>query len=124
MNLHFWKNGFALAALLLSLHVAAGEHNPPFPVIEMASLPGEARTTLTLIKRGGPFESRKDGAIFGNVEGVLPRHKRGYYHEYTVKTPGIHGRGARRIVAGGEPNFSSEFYYTDDHYATFRRIRE
>jgi ribonuclease T1 len=83
-------------------------------------LPPEAKHTLTLIKRGGPFPYRKDGIIFGNREGRLPPRPRGYYKEYTVKTPGLRHRGARRIVAGS----GNEFYYTDDHYNTFKLIKE
>ena len=85
-----------------------------------AELPREAQRTLTLIKTGGPFPYSRDGIVFGNYEKRLPAHKRGYYSEYTVKTPGRHDRGPRRIVAGE----GAEYYYTDDHYRTFRRIRE
>lgn len=92
--------------------------------IAIADLPKEARHTLVLIKQGGPFPYSKDGAVFGNYERVLPERKRGYYHEYTVKTPGARNRGARRIIAGGEPATSGEYYYTDNHYATFKRIKE
>ena len=92
--------------------------------ISFAQLPPEAQQTLTLIKRGGTFPYAKDGAVFGNYEGLLPNQKRGYYHEYTVRTPGARNRGARRIIAGGLPTVSGEYYYTPDHYSTFRRIRE
>jgi len=110
-----------LVAALLSVAVHAkgvlGE-------IAVSQLPPEAQQTLMQIKRGGPFPYAKDGAVFGNYEGVLPKQKRGYYHEYTVKTPGARNRGARRIVAGGMPTVSAEYYYTADHYSTFSRIRE
>jgi ribonuclease T1 len=89
-------------------------------LISVAELPPEARTTLQLIKQGGPFPYPRDGVVFGNFEKRLPRQTRGYYHEYTVKTPGVRNRGARRIVCGRVP----ECYYSDDHYQTFRRIRE
>jgi ribonuclease T1 len=89
------------------------------PEIPAAELPKEARDTLAVVKRGGPFPYRKDGATFGNFEQRLPVRSRGYYREYTVPTPGARDRGARRIVAGG-----GEYYYTDDHYRSFRRIRE
>ena len=92
--------------------------------IAVANLPSEARATLDLIKRGGPFPYSKDGTVFGNREGLLPRKPRGYYTEYTVKTPGAKDRGARRIVAGGDPKQSGEYYYTADHYRSFMRIRE
>jgi ribonuclease T1 len=85
-----------------------------------AQLPPQARETLHLIRAGGPFPYAKDGVVFGNYERVLPRKPRGYYHEYTVPTPGAHDRGARRIITGR----AGELYYTDDHYRTFKRILE
>ena len=88
--------------------------------VAVAELPAEARQTLDDIRRGGPFAYDRDGVVFGNHERVLPNRPRGYYHEYTVKTPGVRSRGARRIISG-EPG---EFYYTADHYQSFRRIRE
>ncbi|MEV7569832.1 ribonuclease domain-containing protein [Streptomyces tanashiensis] len=88
------------------------------PAVRAADLPPEARKTLALIARGGPFPYAKDGTVFSNFERVLPRKERGYYHEYTVKTPGERDRGARRIVTGR----SGETYYTDDHYETFREV--
>ena len=72
------------------------------------------------INRGGPFEHSQDGAVFGNYEGLLPKQPRGYYHEYTVETPGARNRGARRIITGGTPPIV--WYYTDDHYRSFRRF--
>lgn len=88
--------------------------------IAVADLPDEARETLRAIKQGGPFAYPRDGVVFGNFERVLPKQPRGYYHEYTVKTPGAHNRGARRIIAGA----TGEYYYSADHYQTFKRIRE
>lgn len=88
--------------------------------IDVADLPPEARTTLRLIEQGGPFPYSRDGVVFGNYERRLPQRQRGYYREYTVKTPGARNRGARRIIAGSV----GERYYTEDHYRTFRRIRE
>jgi ribonuclease T1 len=88
--------------------------------IVLAELPREARQTLQAIKRGGPFAFERDGVVFGNYERRLPPRERGYYREYTVPTPGERYRGARRIVAGAH----AEYYYSDDHYRTFRRIRE
>ncbi|MEU3339680.1 ribonuclease domain-containing protein [Streptomyces sp. NPDC002144] len=87
--------------------------------VRVAQLPAEARQTLALIDRGGPFPYARDGVVFGNFEGLLPRHERGYYHEYTVPTPGSRDRGARRIVTGQ----GGEIYYTDDHYKSFRAVR-
>lgn len=88
--------------------------------LRFEQLPEEARITIALIRKGGPFPYAKDGVVFGNREGLLPKEKRGYYREYTVKTPGQRTRGARRIVAGER----GEMYYTDDHYNSFRRIRD
>lgn len=85
-----------------------------------AWLPAEALDTIALIERGGPFPHRQDGGTFQNRERLLPAQPRGYYREYTVHTPGSRDRGARRIVAGGRP--PAEFFYTDDHYRSFRRF--
>jgi ribonuclease T1 len=118
------------ALLLALLPVPSHARQAPTALGETAlgTLPPEARHTLTLIKRGGPFPYRKDGAVFQNRERRLPVQRRGYYTEYTVPTPGSPDRGARRIVAGkgrtGSPATAGEYYYTDDHYETFRRIRE
>ena len=83
-----------------------------------AFLPREAHTTLALIEQGGPFPHRQDGSVFGNREGHLPSKPRGFYREYTVETPRLGHRGARRIVTGGQP--PAVYYYTDDHYDSFR----
>ena len=88
--------------------------------VKLADLPKEARDTLTLIKKGGPYPYQRDGVVFSNFERHLPIKRRGYYHEYTVPTPKSRDRGARRIVTGR----NGEYYYSDDHYETFRRIRE
>jgi ribonuclease T1 len=88
--------------------------------VHSKDLPAEARQTLELIKSNGPFSHKQDGGTFGNREKRLPQRANGYYREYTVKTPGAKDRGARRIVAGN----GGEFYYTEDHYRSFRRIRE
>lgn len=86
------------------------------------ALPSEARETLALIRQGGPYPYRRDGISFQNREGRLPDAPAGYYREYTVTTPGAHDRGARRIISGGRP--PSVFYYSDDHYRSFRRIQD
>ena len=116
----------ALAAAALGFMPGAAAQKAPPPAardttdIAYAQLPAEAKATLALIRKGGPFPYAKDGAIFGNREKILPAQNRGYYREYTVKTPGERSRGARRIIWGK----GGEFYYTDDHYNHFRRIRE
>ncbi|WP_327722434.1 ribonuclease N [Streptomyces sp. NBC_00490] len=86
--------------------------------VQESRLPAQARETLDLIDAGGPFPYEKDGSVFGNFERRLPAHTRGYYHEYTVPTPGSRDRGARRIVTGQD----DEIYYTDDHYDSFRAV--
>jgi ribonuclease T1 len=92
--------------------------------VTVSQLPAEAVNTLGLIAAGGPYPFEKDGAVFGNFERVLPYHRRGYYHEYTVPTPRAHNRGARRIVCGGPLRRTDNCYYSDDHYASFKRIVE
>jgi ribonuclease T1 len=116
----FW---LAILALLLPLAgpaAASGTAPDAAPEIAAAELPAEARHTIALIRKGGPYPYERDGVVFGNFEKVLPAKERGYYREYTVRTPGAKSRGARRIVAGK----GGELYYTDDHYRSFRRIRE
>jgi ribonuclease T1 len=99
---------------------AAAGNPSGLPEVLESRLPAEARSTLSLIRAGGPYRYSQDDQVFGNFERVLPRKDRGYYREYTVPTPGESDRGARRIVAGD----SGEKYYTDDHYETFRFIAE
>lgn len=101
---------------------AAGSQPGTIPTRQ---LPVQGQDMMTLIRQGGPFRYDKDGVVFGNRERMLPAHARGYYREYTVKTPRERSRGARRIVCGGEkPVAPDACYYTDDHYASFRRIVE
>jgi ribonuclease T1 len=91
--------------------------------VRLVNLPKEAQTTERLIRAGGPFPHDKDGVVFGNRERILPKSPRGFYREYTVITPGSRNRGARRIVCGGAVAVNPEAcYYSDDHYASFRRI--
>jgi ribonuclease T1 len=90
--------------------------------VHVTELPHQGRETYELIRLGGPFPYDKDGTVFGNRERLLPTEKRGYYREYTVKTPGSRDRGARRIVCGGPPRTPHACYYTADHYASFRKI--
>jgi guanyl-specific ribonuclease Sa len=89
------------------------------PVVNIQKLPPEAQKTLDLIKKGGPFPYDRDGIVFRNREKILPLAPTGYYREYTVPTPGIRNRGARRIVTGQK----REAYYTQDHYQSFYRIK-
>ena len=121
----------ALAGICINLPALAREASTSGEIesVLLADLPPEARQTLDLIKRGGPFPyPRKDGSTFGNFEKRLPERPRGYYREYTVPTPGSRDRGARRIVAGSGRNGnvarSGEYYYTHNHYRSFRRIQE
>ena len=122
----FKKKVSVLLAVLFALastHVSArtySNNDSKIQVITAAELSPEARETLRLIRQGGPFPYPRDGVVFGNFERRLPQRARGYYHEYTVKTPGARNRGARRIVCGTPV----ECYYSADHYQTFRRIKE
>ena len=109
-----------VAAWIVAIAAAGSALAWQAPEVAATTLPPEARETLALIRAGGPFRYHKDGAVFGNREALLPKRERGYYREYTVRTPGARDRGARRIIAGR----GGEYYYTDDHYRTFRRIRQ
>ena len=101
--------------------VAAAATTP----VALVSLPVEAQETLTKVRNGGPFPYAKDGIVFGNRERLLPAKERGHYREYTVRTPEQSGRGARRIVCGGvQPTRPEVCYYTQNHYASFRRIEQ
>ena len=114
-----WLAGLAV---VLGCCSAAGAFSDE---VSLRQLPPEAQQTLALIRAGGPFPYAKDGSVFGNREGLLPKRTRGYYREYTVKTPGAKDRGARRIVAGGCREFACiDYFYTDDHYRSFKRIIE
>lgn len=127
-----WRR--ALSVVLLSLASTLGAPamaKGPAPAdaktaeatIAAAQLPKQGQKILALIHQGGPFRYDKDGTVFGNRERLLPRQPRGYYREYTVRTPGVSHRGARRIVCGGQvPTRPDACYYTEDHYASFRRI--
>ena len=122
MRVRAWLAACALGlATLVSTAEAQRGPPPAQPVdeVQIAQLPPEAATTLALIRNGGPYPHAKDGAVFGNREGLLPKQRRGYYREYTVKTPGSRTRGARRIVRGA----AGELFYTEDHYNSFKRIR-
>jgi ribonuclease T1 len=118
----------AIAALLAFVALLAGlsgvrdasAREPSIPPVALADLPEEARKTIQHIRAGGPFPYERDGAVFLNFERLLPARERGYYREYTVGTPRVKHRGARRIVAGR----GGELYYTDDHYRSFKRIYE
>lgn len=124
-----WIVLIVLIAAAWFLHLPGAKHGTPTaPSAQNATasnaggnlpafLPPEARTTLALIASRGPFPHPQDGTVFGNREGLLPQKPGGYYHEYTVDTPGLDYRGARRIIAGGTP--PEIYYYTDDHYRSF-----
>jgi ribonuclease T1 len=97
---------------------ATATPNDGLKIIAFTQLPPEARTTISLIDKGGPFPFDRDGIVFENRERLLPLKSAGYYHEYTVITPGSNDRGAGRIIKGN----AGELYYTDDHYESFKRI--
>ena len=125
---------FALTSCLLAVAFAgspAQAKGPADPAVagvsatvRLAELPRQGRETYERIRLGGPFPYDKDGTVFFNRERLLPSQKRGYYREYTVKTPGSRDRGARRIVCGGPIRTPHACYYTADHYASFRKIVE
>ena len=116
----------AAAAIGIGLLLPAAAREAPsdgLASVALTTLPKQARETHSLILAGGPFPYSKDGTVFGNRERLLPRHPRGHYREYTVRTPGAKNRGARRLVCGGTPpNRPVVCYYTEDHYASFRRV--
>lgn len=127
-----WRRALAVVLLSLAgtLSVPVGAKGPApadaktaEATIAAAQLPEQGQNVLALIHQGGPFRHDKDGTVFGNRERLLPNQPRGYYREYTVRTPGVSHRGARRIVCGGQvPTRPDACYYTEDHYASFRRI--
>ena len=117
-----------VALLVLLLRPPAADPGAPdatdpasgLTVVALTGLPVEARRTVTLIDRGGPFPYAKDGSVFGNRERLLPTRPAAHYREYTVRTPGEDDRGPRRIVTG---DGGAELFYTADHYASFVRVR-
>jgi ribonuclease T1 len=124
-----WGRTAAVALLALSgawVGVVAQAKTPApatLQTVARAELPAQAQTMMALIEKGGPFKYDKDGTVFGNREKILPARQRGYYREYTVKTPGERSRGARRLVCGGQqPRAPDACFYTDDHYGSFRQI--
>jgi ribonuclease T1 len=138
MARNWLRNGVLFGALTLSglsfLPDASARSNPApgntdaqdasQGTVAAQQLPREAVNTLNLIASGGPYPYEKDGIVFGNRERLLPPHKRGYYHEYTVPTPRARNRGARRIVCGGPLQRTDNCFYSDDHYTSFNRIVE
>jgi ribonuclease T1 len=112
-------------ALLSPIDAWSKDAVPTIGTVTLTELPREARDTDALIRAGGPFPYSKDGTTFGNRERLLPEKARGYYREYTVKTPSAHDRGARRIVCGGyKPTAPDACFYTSDHYASFARVAQ
>ena len=115
-----WIVSLCLFAQVTLPFVSAQQKQRTVATIDAADLPRDARQTIALIKKGGPYPYKRDGVAFGNFEKRLPLHERGYYKEFTVPTPGSRDRGARRIILGK----AGELYYTDDHYESFKRVRE
>lgn len=116
--------GFLLVATLVTTSASARSVSDSSDLgsIAFSALPRQGQDTHRLIHQGGPFPFDKDGVVFGNRERFLPMQKRGYYREYTVRTPGSRDRGARRIVCGGPATMPDACFYSADHYASFRRI--
>jgi ribonuclease T1 len=114
--------GFLLVLTWAWGGVQAREQATAIATVALNQLPAQGIETYQLIRQGGPFPFEKDGVVFGNRERLLPAEKRGYYREYTVKTPRSRNRGARRIVCGGQATAPDACFYTADHYASFRKI--
>ncbi len=125
-----WARAVALALLALSagsigisVQAKTEAQAAVLQTVTLDALPAQGRDMMALIEKGGPFKYNKDGTVFGNREKILPARQRGYYREYTVRTPGESSRGARRIVCGGQqPRAPDACFYTDDHYGSFRQI--
>ena len=112
---------FSICTILVQVNPTAAAQT--LSTLSVKDVPREGQETYQLIRQGGPFPYEKDGTVFGNRERILPREARGFYREYTVRTPGIKHRGAKRIVCGGQvPRQPEACYYTADHYASFRVI--
>jgi ribonuclease T1 len=114
--------GFLLAFAIVGVQARQESEIGTVASIALSSLPVQGHETYQRIRQGGPFPYEKDGVVFSNRERLLPANKRGYYHEYTVKTPGSRDRGAQRIVCGGPVQEPDVCYFTGDHYASFRKI--
>ena len=115
--------GFILIACTTMVRAQSPQQMTSLATIRLSEMPREAQDTYLAIRKGGPFPYEKDGTVFGNRERLLPREARGFYREYTVRTPGVRHRGARRIVCGGPvPTEPKACYYTEDHYASCRLI--
>ena len=122
-GLILWIGLIGLVWFNPSVVQAKAPPDKPVSTIAVAELPIQGRDMMALIYKGGPFRYDKDGTVFGNRERILPAKNRGYYREYTVKTPSERTRGARRIICGGlTPAAPEACYYTDDHYASFRKV--
>ena len=116
---------FAMLLLMAAVACDAFARDvPPLADVKLSDLPKEAQHMYALIREGGPFHYSRDGVAFGNREKLLPSKPRGYYREYTVRTPGAKDRGARRMVCGGPETAPDACFYSDDHYNSFRRIRQ
>ncbi|MDA3629563.1 ribonuclease [Saccharopolyspora oryzae] len=106
----------AVSAPVVAVQAAPCGDTSQFEKVNLSQLPPEATETVDLIKKGGPYPYPQDGTVFSNREGILPDCADGYYHEYTVETPGSDDRGARRFVVGEK----GEYFYTEDHYESFK----
>lgn len=132
-NVRAWAAGALAAGVLVSTGTFLVQARSPEAVapalasapVSVSGLPVQGQEVMALIRQGGPFRHEKDGTVFGNRERLLPGQKHGYYREYTVPTPGLNHRGARRIVCGGfKPRWPEACYYTEDHYSSFRQVAQ
>jgi ribonuclease T1 len=123
---HWVKISLLLLVTSVTIGVAQAKGFAPeetLATVTVSELPKQGQQVYALIAQGGPFAYDKDGVVFGNREQQLPKQKRGYYREYTVRTSGVRNRGAKRIVCGGlQVQSPNACYYTEDHYSSFRKI--
>jgi len=117
------RSALALCVFAGMALTAQARTTPDPPEVALYELPKEAQEVFALVGKGGPFPFDRDGVVFGNRENLLPGKPHGYYHEYTVRTPGVSSRGGRRLVCGGAKKAPDACYYSADHYRSFRKIR-
>jgi ribonuclease T1 len=129
-----WVLVAVIVAVVAALALSGGFGNAPKPnsaggsagsgtgTCALNGLPSQVGDTVEEIQNGGPFRYPQDGVTFDNRERLLPHEALGYYHEYTVTTPGSADRGTRRVITGGSPSAPVVIYYTGDHYASFCRL--
>ena len=79
----------------------------------------DLRPTLKRIESGGTHPHPRDGSVFRNDDGLLPKQPDGYYREYVHPTPGRDGPGLMRVIRGSD----GSMWFSPDHYDTFIPLR-